>query len=164
MDTHASADIDYATTPDVRRSVLAGAMLGVALMAAVDEIVFHQLLGWHHFYDRATPGIALFSDGLLHSVELVLLVGGFFLYAELRRRRALAARHAVAALFIGMGAFQTFDGVIDHKVLRLHQIRYGVEDLWLYDTAWILSGLVLLLVGVLLYVHARSVGLQPTRG
>src|SRR5690606_27614791 len=33
MDTHASADIDYATTPDVRRSVLAGAMLGVALMA-----------------------------------------------------------------------------------------------------------------------------------
>jgi uncharacterized membrane protein len=65
-------------TVDRRRSVLTGTMLGVAIMAAVDEIVFHQLLSWHHFYDRSTPDISLLSDGLLQTVYLVLLVAGFF--------------------------------------------------------------------------------------
>lgn len=31
---------------ELRRSLLVGAMIGVALVAAVDEIVFHQLLGF----------------------------------------------------------------------------------------------------------------------
>jgi len=53
-------------------------LIGIGLMAAVDEIVFHQVLSWHHFYDRATPPIALLSDGLLHSAELMLLIAGFF--------------------------------------------------------------------------------------
>jgi uncharacterized membrane protein len=39
---------------DRRRSLLTGAMTGIAVMAAVDTIVFHELLSWHHFYDRST--------------------------------------------------------------------------------------------------------------
>ena len=69
-----------------RRSLLAAALVGAALMAAVDEIVFHQILGWHHFYDRSTPAVGLASDGFLHAGELLALVGGFFWYADLRRR------------------------------------------------------------------------------
>lgn len=67
-----------ATTPDRPRSLRGTAMVGIGLMAAVDEIVFHQLLGWHHFYDRSTSRVALLSDGVLHSAELVLLVAGAF--------------------------------------------------------------------------------------
>lgn len=125
----------------------AGALIGAGLMAAVDEIVFHQILGWHHFYDRATPPIALLSDGLLHAVELVAIVAGFFLYSELRRQRALAPHAAWAGFFMGAGVFQLFDGLINHKVLRLHQVRYGV-DLLPYDLAWNLAGLTLLLIGL----------------
>ena len=125
----------------------AGALIGAGLMAAVDEIVFHQILGWHHFYDRATPAIALLSDGLLHAVELVAIVAGFFLYSELRRQRALASHAAWAGFFMGAGVFQLFDGLINHKVLRLHQVRYGV-DLLPYDLAWNLAGLTLLLIGL----------------
>ncbi|MCU1425319.1 MAG: hypothetical protein JWM51_1610 [Microbacteriaceae bacterium] len=55
-------------------------------MAAVDEIVFHQLLAWHHFYDRATSDLALVSEGLLHAAELIALVAGFFLLAAARHR------------------------------------------------------------------------------
>lgn len=64
-------------------------MIGVGVMAAVDEIVFHQILAWHHFYDRSTAQIGLLSDGLLHAAEVVLIVAGFFLVADLRHRRAL---------------------------------------------------------------------------
>jgi uncharacterized membrane protein len=129
------------------------ALIGMALMAAVDEIVFHQLLGWHHFYDRSTTGVGLLSDGLLHTAELLALVAGFFLYADLRRRRALAVAHARAGLFLGLGAFQLFDGTVDHKLLRVHQIRYGV-DVTPYDWAWNLGGLALLLVGGVLALRA----------
>ncbi len=126
-------------------------------MAAVDEIVFHQLLSWHHFYDGSTSEVALFSDGLLHAGELVLLVGGFFLFADLRRRDALVPRFAWAGLLIGMGAFQLWDGIVDHKVLRLHQVRYDV-DLLPYDLAWNAAGAVLLLAGAVLawWAHRRE--------
>ncbi|UYQ64157.1 DUF2243 domain-containing protein [Streptomyces peucetius] len=137
-----------------RRSLAVCALIGVAVMAAIDEIVFHQILHWHHFYDRSTPGVGLLSDGLLHTGELLALVAGFFLFADLRRCRALAADHAWAGLFLGLGAFQLFDGIVDHKLLRLHQVRYGV-DVTPYDWAWNIAGLVLLLIGVALTVRAH---------
>ncbi|MCP9989344.1 DUF2243 domain-containing protein [Streptomyces albogriseolus] len=143
--------------PEPRRSLLVCAVAGAAVMAAVDEIVFHQLLHWHHFYDRSTPGVALLSDGLLHTAELLALVAASFLFADLRRRRALAPGHAWSGAFLGAGLFQVFDGIVDHKVLRLHQVRYGV-DVTPYDWAWNLAGLALLLIGGVLLVRARRAG------
>ncbi|MFF8555957.1 DUF2243 domain-containing protein [Streptomyces sp. NPDC015501] len=141
------------TRPEPRRSMVVCGVIGVAVTAAVDEIVFHQILGWHHFYDRSTPGVGLLSDGLLHTGELLALVAGFFAYADLRRRRALAPAHGWAGFFLGSGLFQLFDGIVDHKLLRLHQVRYGV-DVTPYDWAWNIAGLVLLLIGVALAVRA----------
>jgi uncharacterized membrane protein len=144
-------------TEDRRRSVLTGVMLGVALMAAVDEIVFHQLLGWHHFYDRSTPDISLLSDGLLQTAYLVLLVAGFFWFADLRRRGTLARRSAWGGFVLGLGAFHLFDGIVDHKLLDLHEIRYGV-DVLPYDLAWNGAALVLLLLGAAMLWRSRDEG------
>ncbi|GAA4917374.1 putative membrane protein [Stackebrandtia albiflava] len=137
------------------RSTAACALIGVAIMAAVDEIVFHQILAWHHFYDRATPAIGLLSDGLLHTAELLGMVAGFAWFADLRRRHALSVPHAWSGLFLGLGGFQLFDGVVDHKLLRLHQIRYGV-DLLPYDLAWNGAAVILLVVGLVLVVRAEK--------
>lgn len=142
--------------PDTSRSLWFNALIGVGIMAAVDEIVFHQLLAWHHFYDRSTTDVALLSDGLLHAAELAIIVGGFFLYADLHRRHALAPAWAWAGFFLGAGGFQVFDGIVDHKLLRVHQVRYGVE-LLPYDLAWNAFGVALLLIGLALLVRARSV-------
>jgi len=143
------------------RSFWGAFLVGAAIMAAVDEIVFHQILAWHHFFDRSTPAIGLLSDGLLHAASLIALVAGFFLLADARRRDALARPMVVAGLFVGLGLFQLFDGMIDHKVLRVHQIRYGVK-LLPYDLAWIGAGVVLLVVGIVLTVRAAR--LVPARG
>lgn len=140
---------------DPRRSLVAAALIGVGVTAAVDEIVFHQLLAWHHFFDRSTSAVALFSDGLLHSAELIILVLGFFMLADVRARRALARTSAWAGFFLGAGGFQLFDGIVDHKVLRLHQVRY-VDNLLPYDLAWNGVGLLLLAVGLLLLRRARA--------
>jgi uncharacterized membrane protein len=130
-------------------------------MAAVDELVFHQLLAWHHFYDRSTPAVGLFSDGLLHAAELLALVGGFFWFADLRRRAVADRLASWGGFFLGAGAFQLVDAVVDHKLLRVHQIRYGV-DIVPYDVAWILAAVVLLLIGAFLRLKARAAGPDPS--
>ena len=56
----------------------------------------------------------------------------------------------MAGFFIGMGGFQLFDGIVDHKILRLHQIRYGIDYLLLYDIVWNTAGAILLLTGLVL--------------
>lgn len=131
-----------------------GVLVGVAVMAAVDEIIFHQILAWHSFYDRSTPDIALLSDGLLHAAELVMMVAGVFLLVDLAQRRALHVPSAWAGVFLGAGGFQLFDGLVNHKLLRLHQVRYDV-DLLPYDLAWNVAALILLAVGAILLLRAR---------
>lgn len=157
MDVHANRRLGHRADSAPRRSMVVCGMIGVAVMAAVDEIVFHQILGWHHFYDRSTSGVGLMSDGLLHTAELLALIAGFFLYADLRRSRTLAPAYAWAGFSLGLGIFQVFDGIVDHKLLRLHQIRYGV-DITPYDWAWNIGGLVLVVVGLLLGLRARRSG------
>ncbi|MCC3763365.1 DUF2243 domain-containing protein [Glycomyces sp. TRM65418] len=146
---------------DRGRSALAAAVIGVGMMAAVDEIVFHQILAWHHFYDPAATDVALLSDGLLHAGELLALTGGFFWFAALRRRGTLHPTAAWGGFLLGAGAFQLFDGLVVHKLLRLHQIRYDVE-LWPYDLAWNLAAATLILTGAALTLSARASG-EPRR-
>ncbi|MBO1751669.1 DUF2243 domain-containing protein [Actinotalea sp. BY-33] len=147
---------------DHRRSVWVAALIGVGVMAAVDEIVFHQILAWHHFYDRSTSDVALLSDGLLHAAELVALVAGIFLMADLSRRQALSWPSAWGGFLLGAGGFQLFDGIVTHKVLQLHQVRYDV-DLLPYDLAWNLAGGALLVFGVILVARAGR-SLRRTSG
>ncbi|RWZ46180.1 DUF2243 domain-containing protein [Labedella phragmitis] len=132
-----------------RRAFWATFLMGAAVMAAVDEIVFHQLLRWHHFYDRSTTDVGLVSDGVLHAAELVALVAGFFLLADALRRGAVDALTMWSGFFVGAGAFQIWDGLVDHKLLRVHQVRYDVV-LLPYDVAWVAAGVVLLVLGLLL--------------
>ncbi len=143
-----------------RRLAVSGLLLGAGLMGSVDEIVFHQLLAWHSFYDRASGTAGLVSDGLLHAATLSAVVAGLALLADLRRRGAFSAHRWWAFVLLGAGAFQLWDGVVDHKLLRVHQVRYGV-DLLPYDLAWNASALVLLAVGVVLAVRARSAPARP---
>ena len=141
---------EYAT-----RNFWSGLLFGIGLVAFVDEVIFHQLLQWHHFYDLSTPRIGIFADGLLNSFAWFAAIGGLFLFADLRRRSAVWMKRWLAAVFIGLGGFQLFDGIIDHKVLGTHQIRYDVE-LLPYDLAWNIFGAVLLVIGIVLLMRSKK--------
>lgn len=138
-----------------KKFLWAGVLMGIGIMAAVDEIIFHQLLSWHHFYDQSTLKIGLLSDGLLHSAELIAIVAGVFMIIDLRKSRFLAKRYAWAGFFLGLGSFQLLDGIINHKVLRLHQVRY-VDNILPYDIAWNAAGLLLLAIGIGLVLKANK--------
>ena len=140
--------------PDRRRTLGAAVLGGIGLMAGIDQLVFHQLLGWHHLYDGSTGRVGVLTDGLLHAAELAVLVTGLLLLVRLARRGTLAPRTASAGVLLGAGGFQLFDGLVNHKVLGLHQVRYGV-DLLPYDLAWNVAGALLLIGGVLLERRTR---------
>jgi uncharacterized membrane protein len=134
------------------RLVLAGLLLGVGTVAMVDEVVFHQLLHWHHFYDRSTTAAGLVSDGLFHAFSWFATVASLFLVGGVLRERAFWAAAFGAGWLTGAGLFQLYDGLVQHKLLGLHQIRYGVE-LAPYDVVWNVAAGLLLAGGVFLWVR-----------
>jgi uncharacterized membrane protein len=141
----------------VGRSIGTGVLMGVGVAAFIDETVFHQLLHWHHFYDKSTPDVGLVSDGFFHAGGWLAMVAGLFLFADLQRRRVTVPKRVWAGALIGWGGFQLYDGLVQHKILGLHQIRYDV-DLTPYDLAWNISGAVGLATGIaLLLGQARSI-------
>jgi uncharacterized membrane protein len=142
------------------RNLAAGILLGVATVAFVDEAVFHQILHWHHFYDRSTSDVGLVSDGLFHAFSWFATVAALFLVGELRRERTFWGRRFLAGWLTGAGFFQLYDGLVQHKVFGLHQIRYDV-DLTPYDTVWNVVASALLLAGLWLAVVTGRVARRP---
>ena len=130
-----------------------GILFGIGLVAFVDEAVFHQLLRWHHFYDKSTTDIGLISDGIFHAFSWFATVGGLFMVADLRRRKSFWARRWWAGILLGAGGFQLYDGIIQHKLMRIHQIRYNVNVLP-YDLIW--NGLAIVLIVGGLFLLGRT--------
>ena len=129
------------------RSLLSGALVGLGFVAFIDETVFHQLLHWHHFYDKSTTELGLVSDGLFHAFSWVATVGGLYLLADLRRLGVWHQRPWWGGMLLGGGAFQLYDGTIQHKILRIHQIRY-VDNVAIYDLVWNILAVGMVLAGI----------------
>jgi uncharacterized membrane protein len=148
------------------RSVLwASVPLGIGLIGAIDTIIFHQLLQWHNFYVDTTEFWRIFSDGVLHTFTTSMLFFGAWRLWQERRSFAevIGSRPFWAGVLLGGGGFQLFDGVVNHKILQLHPVREGAENILVYDALWIGSALVMLAAGWAIYraiapVRSESAG------
>nr|WP_245345447.1 DUF2243 domain-containing protein [Halobacillus andaensis] len=131
-----------------------GFLFGVGIVAFLDETLFHQLLHWHHFYDQSTTNVGLVSDGFFHAFSWFATIAGLFLFADLRRRQALWMKRWWGGILLGAGAFQLYDGIIQHKLMRIHQIRY-VDHVIIYDIVWNVIALIMIIIGTVLLVQTR---------
>ncbi|PFG14415.1 DUF2243 domain-containing protein [Bacillus sp. es.036] len=131
------------------RNLWSGILFGIGLAAFLDEVIFHQLLRWHHFYDKSTTDIGLISDGLFHAFSWFATIGGLFLLADLKRRGAFFLKRWWGGVLVGAGGFQLYDGTIQHKWMQLHQIRY-VDNILIYDLVWNASAVFMILAGFFL--------------
>jgi uncharacterized membrane protein len=132
-----------------KRTIWSGVLCGIGLAAAVDETVFHQLLHWHHFYDKSTMTVGLVSDGFFHAGGFTSVVVGLFLMADALRRREFVPKRWWGALLISAGGFQLYDGIVQHKIFGLHQIRYHVR-IWPYDLTWNVLAAIFIIIGIAL--------------
>jgi uncharacterized membrane protein len=133
------------------RSLLWPAVLvGIGVAGSLDEIVLHQLLRWHHFYDRGSQAAGLIADGIFHLGSTSALVIGLVLLVQRWRTERDPLRQAAAGILLGAGGFNLYDGIVQHKLLRLHQVRAGAPNNLPYDLVFIAIAAVVLLAGLLL--------------
>lgn len=153
---------NYARFAYSSRNLWAGILFGLGFVAFIDETLFHQLLHWHHFYDKSTTDIGLVSDGLFHAFSWFATIGSSFMLADLNRRNAWWPARWWGGILIGGGGFQLYDGIIQHKLMRIHQIRYNV-DILPYDLIWNILAAVMLAAGIVLALRTRRQS-QQTEG
>lgn len=149
------------TKSNASKNFWSGILFGFGMVAFFDEAVFHQLLHWHHFYDKSTTSIGLVSDGLFHAFSWFATVVSLFMVADLRRQNTWDKKRWFGAEMLGAGTFQLYDGIIQHKVMGLHQIRYNVE-IFYYDLVW--NGIAAVMIVIGLYILRSKRGMQKADG
>jgi len=138
--------------------ISAGVLLGLGLGAFFDGIVFHQLLQWHHMLSGWYPlnsidNIKLNTtwDGIFHSAAYVFVLFGLFLLWQRARTSHFhwSRQQFVGALLLGWGIFNLVEGVIDHEILKLHQVNETVpaEQRIYWDIGFLLWGAAMAVMG-----------------
>ena len=142
-------------------------LLGVGFGGFVDGIVLHQILQWHHMLTSTgdhpadtVPGLEAntAADGLFHAATWVFLVAGVVLL-----RRAWADGEAgpslrvlVGMMLAGWGLFNVVEGVVDHHLLGVHDVRDDVADPLWWNVGFLAFGAALMIVGAVAGPHERA--------
>ena len=101
-----------------------GIVLGIGIMAFLDETLLHQLLQWHTFYWNTDQHGRILSDGLFHAFSTLLLLWGALRLWRSRDTWTSPSRNAiVAAILIGAGGFNLYDGIVQHAILHFHLVN-----------------------------------------
>jgi uncharacterized membrane protein len=79
------------------------------------------------------------------------------MFANLRRKKSLYIKRWIGGVLLGAGLFQLYDGTVQHKWLKLHQIRYNV-DIMPYDLTWNITASIMTLIGCILILKTRNKG------
>lgn len=75
------------------------------------------------------------------------------MFADLRCKNAFWLKRWWGGMMVG-GRFQLYDGIIQHKLMKIHQIRY-VENVLIYDLIWNILAIVITLIGILIVFRTR---------
>lgn len=137
-------------------------VLGVGLGAFVDGIVLHQVLGWHHILFAVHPPDALPAmhmnvvwDGLFQAMAwLATTAGVVLLWQAGLRGDAPSGRRFAGGLLCGFAGFNLVEGVLDHHLLKLHNVREVTEPA-AWNVGFLVVSALLLVVGLALARHAR---------
>lgn len=144
----------------------AGIVLGLGLGGFVDGIVLHQILGWHHLVcTTATCQVETVEalklqntqDGFFHLATWILtLIGVGMLFRAARSRdQAWSGLSLFGSMLAGWGIFNFAEGLIDHQLLRIHHVRPGHPQEFLFDMLFLASGITLILVGVMVITNGQ---------
>jgi uncharacterized membrane protein len=160
--------MDTFRLPAARR---AGIILGVGLGGFLDGILLHQIVHWHNMRSAVVPPTTMDAladnmrwDGFFHAaVWLMTLIGIFRLLADARRGLPLPnTMEFTGLLILGWGLFNLVEGIIDHHLLGLHNVRDLPVHIPLYD--WLFLGIGGVGFTLLGWSMARGASGQPFSG
>lgn len=134
----------------------AAIVLGIGLGGFMDGIIFHQILQWHQLISNKLPpvnfidkSVNMFWDGIFHLFSLIVVFVGIVLFWKLFRRKNINKSGFIlmGGLLTGWGLFNIVEGLIDHLLLKLHNVREitAFPELWNYG--FLLFSLMMAILG-----------------
>ncbi|QOR66985.1 DUF2243 domain-containing protein [Cytobacillus suaedae] len=131
---------------------ISGLILGLGLLGAIDGIVFHQLLQWHHMILSENTKLEIFTDGLFTALfSALLLWGGVKIFKDARKKElGNSWKIFLGGILIGGGLFNLIEGLINHHILQVHRVKPLAENPLLYDIGFLVVGLLLVIFGYMI--------------
>jgi uncharacterized membrane protein len=137
----------------------ASMILGIGLGGFIDGIVLHQILQWHEMLSSKVANttlegksINMFWDGIFHFFCLLVVITGIiFLWKLFARPDANKSGKLLSGgLILGWGLFNVVEGVIDHHLLHLHNVKETTTNPALWNYGFILISILMLVIGYIL--------------
>lgn len=134
----------------------AAMVLGISLGGFIDGIIMHQILQWHEMLSNIIPpatlvnkSVNMFWDGIFHLFTLLsTFLGIYLMWRILARRESNKSGHQIpGGMLFGWGIFNLIEGIINHHILQLHNVRELSPDKNIWNYGFLLFGVLLLLLG-----------------
>jgi uncharacterized membrane protein len=128
-------------------------ILGIGIGGFIDGIVLHQILQWHEMLSNKIPpttvinkSVNMFWDGIFHAFTLLVTIIGLYQLFQLFFRTDVIINRRIFAgsLLLGWGLFNVVEGIIDHHLLKLHNVREITEYPSLWNYGFLIASLVLI--------------------
>jgi uncharacterized membrane protein len=109
----------------------ASMVLGIGMGGFIDGIILHQVLQVHEMLSNKVPAtdyvgksVNMFWDGVFHFFcFIVVLIGIVLMWKLLARKDVDRSGYLLAGgLLSGWGLFNIVEGIIDHQILKLHNV------------------------------------------
>jgi uncharacterized membrane protein len=158
---------EYQTHPQKRTGPLiaASTLLGIGMGGFVDGIVLHQILQWHNMISAKLPPDTLlnsktnmFWDGMFHAFTWIITMVGLILLWNAVKDRTIPLSNRILAggLLFGWGLFNIVEGIIDHHLLVLHNVREISDNPPFWNYGFLAFSVLLLLLGWRLIQQGRK--------
>lgn len=138
----------------------ASTVLGVGLGGFVDGIVLHQILQTHEMLSNKIAAtnyigksVNMFWDGIFHLFCLIVVIIGVILLWKIMKRNDVdrSGKLFVAGLLSGWGIFNLVEGIIDHQILKLHNVVEFSTNHSIGNYIFLIASLILLMIGWILF-------------
>jgi uncharacterized membrane protein len=142
----------------------AAMVLGIGIGGFIDGIVFHQILQWHEMISTKIPPITIeaksvnmFWDGIFHTFNLLVVIIGMLLLWKLLQHKGIdkSGRLLAGGLLLGWGLFNMVEGVIDHELLKLHNVRDITNNIDIWNYGFLVVSVIIFALGYYV-VHGKS--------
>lgn len=146
----------------------AAMVLGIGIGGFIDGIVLHQILQWHEMLTNKIPAdtlvnksINMFWDGIFHSFTLMTTIIGVYLMWKLLHKTNIdrSGNLLWGGMLMGWGLFNLVEGIIDHHLLQLHNVRELSTQQALWNYGFLFFGLLLLIAGWICIKKSKTITL-----
>lgn len=134
----------------------AAMVLGIGLGGFADGIIMHQILQWHEMLSTKLPpttltakSVNMFWDGIFHLFCLVVVTIGVYQLWKVMSRKDVdhSGRILIGGMLLGWGIFNIVEGIIDHHILQLHNVRESSPYTLVYNYGFLLASVVMTIWG-----------------